>query len=469
MYKTPSEYCNRLHHVRPRFKGDKENVLLYLATEISKLPELPTKEFNNTLNSAIRLFPGNFNKTEKTINNWRTEISTLFGFIITKENKSAPGLRATELAENQDLLEFFKTFLFYFQYPGGHIKPHENRSIIEKGIKFKPAKYFLSLMKYAEEKEGKRIGFTKAELTHCVLNDLRCTRDNQTVEKTWELIKKNRENREVYDWRGDVIRYAGDLIDYMEIANLLKTYDNKNYYLNLLEIDTILKFIGSDCWFSGYDVMIANRNCGQVNLKELSFDWFNYVNQKIENTDFQTDILAFISEDVNQYEELKKASYDLLDEKFENSDKITTKDIGDIGEGLVHSHECERVKNGGRDYLVHLIKRIPTALAVGYDVLSVELDDKKRFIEVKTTISSKPLDFNKVHLTPNEWNMAETVRDSYYIYRLLISKNERKLFLIQDPVGKYKSDVLKMVPRNGAELVFDHTVGIFEELLVWKK
>ena len=170
------------------------------------------------------------------------------------------------------------------------------------------------------------------------------------------------------------------------------------------------------------------------------------------------------------YQELKKQSYALYDKILEKSDVIKTKDIGDMGESLVHSHECQRVKIGGREDLIHLIKRIPTQFAVGYDIQSVELDERKRYIEVKTTISSKPLHFNKVHLTPNEWNTANTMRDRYFVYRLMISKTEKKLFLIQDPVGLYKRDLIDMIPKDGADITFSTTraeVGNFEELLTW--
>ena len=104
-------------------------------------------------------------------------------------------------------------------------------------------------------------------------------------------------------------------------------------------------------------------------------------------------------------------------------DMLTTKDIGDIGESLVHGHECMRIKLGGREDLIHLIKRIPTQFAVGYDISSVELDERKRYIEVKTTISSKPLHFNRIHLTKNEWNTASSTHDRYFVYRLLRSRS----------------------------------------------
>lgn len=466
MYITPEEYYFRIHHVRPRFKGDIENVLIYMATEISRISELPTNEFTDRVNAAIKLFPGNSHKKIKTINNWRTEISSLFGFILSDSGKSKPGLRAIELASNQDLIESFKTFLFSFQYPGGHIKPHETLKMIEAGIKFKPAQQILKLLQYAEGKTGKRIALTKAEVTHCIFNDLRCTRDNEDVELTWDRIKQNREECIEYDQTGDIVRYAGDIIDYMEIANLLVTYDNKNYYINNLETESIMKFINSTHWFNKYDEMIECRSAQLQEINNYQNEWFEYVNRDISDTDFQTDILALIANNSEEYDELKKASLNLLEEKLKSADTLATKDIGDIGESLVHGHECERIRIGGRQDLIHLIKRIPTQFAVGYDIQSVELDARKRYIEVKTTISSKPLHFNKVHLTPNEWNTADSMKDRYFVYRLMISKKEKKLFILQDPVGLYKKDKIQMVPRDGADIVFDSNIsGEFEELL----
>lgn len=44
-YKIPDEYYFRIHHVRPRFKGDIENVLIYMAEEINRIGECETAEF----------------------------------------------------------------------------------------------------------------------------------------------------------------------------------------------------------------------------------------------------------------------------------------------------------------------------------------------------------------------------------------------------------------------------------------
>lgn len=482
-YRIPDEYFFRIHHVRPRFKGDIENVLIYMAEEISKVGERPTDEFVSAVNAAIYRYPGNAHRELKTINNWRTEISALFGFIEHTATTDKPGRRAIELAERQDLVECFKVFLYNFQYPGAHIKPKNVLEQIEAGVHFKPAQYILKLLRHANKDGGNSIGLTKFEVCHCIFNDLRVTRDNEGVEKTWERILQNRKNGYEYDQTGDVIRYAGDIIDYMEIANLLKTYDSRMYYLNTLEEEAIIKFCESSEWFAEYDVMLKKRNGSMQAVKDCTTGWFSYVNRDIQNTDFATDILAYIASDADELKTLKDnitteqdaTVSDLIDRDNELQrriasyyDAFTTKDIGDIGESLVHGHECMRVKIGGREDLIHLIKRIPTQFAVGYDISSVELDERKRYIEVKTTISSKPLHFNRIHLTKNEWNTASSTHDRYYVYRLLLSKSERKLFLLQDPVGLYKKDMIDMIPGDGADITFDpQSVGRFEELLTW--
>lgn len=485
-YKIPEEYYFRIHHVRPRFKGDIENVLIYVANEIARIGEQPTDMFVSALDNALFSYPGNADKTKKTIDNWRTEISALFGFIEHTDTTDKPGRRALELAKDEDLVRSFKIFLYNFQYPGAHIKPQYVLEQIEAGVHFKPAQYILKVLRYANQSGGNASGITKFEACHCIFNDLRVTRDNEGPEETWNRILKNRRERVDYDQTGDVIRYAGDIIDYMETANLLKTYDSRMYYLNPLEEETIIKFCESSEWFSEYDSMISRKSGTLEAVTNCASGWFRYVNRDINSTDFATDILSYIASDENDLAQLKKMTTEeqkqadyanfigqekSIDRRVATYfDKFTTKDIGDIGEGLVYGHECMRIKTGGREDLIHLIKRIPTQFAVGYDISSVELDEKKRYIEVKTTISSKPLHFNKVHMTKNEWNTASSTHDRYYVYRLMLSKTERKLFLIQDPVGKYKKDVIDMVPSgDGADITFDpEKAGRFEELLTWK-
>ena len=195
MYNVPEQYYFRIHQIRPRFKDDVENVLIYMASEISKLSTDQSKAFSERLDKAIKFYPGNSVKTDKTIANWRTEISSLFGFLEFDDDMVAPGRRAVELAQKQDLVEFFKCFLYTFQYPGAHLKVQSIHEQICAGVHFKPAQYILSLLSYAEKAlDGKRQYITKAEACHCIFNDLRCTRDNESFDKVWNRIIDNRNN-----------------------------------------------------------------------------------------------------------------------------------------------------------------------------------------------------------------------------------------------------------------------------------
>ncbi len=468
-YKIPKKFFFRIHHCRPRFKNNVENVLVFMAEQISGLPEMNEIEFNSAMNSAIRLFPGNAVKKEKTINNWRTEISSLFGLVQFNTEKKRSAEMAIYLAETQDLVAFFKYFLFYFQYPGGHLKPHETVNMINAGILFKPAQYILKVLKDgAEYTTGdKRFYINKAETAHCIFNDLRVTRDRRQPEETIKLILKNRRKNMDYDCRGDVIRYPGDILDYMVAANLLVLYGN-NYVLNMTEIEAITAFISSDVRFTAYDALYEDEDHLQERITGLQSSWFDYINEKLDSDIFRTDILNYLGIDRKDFEKRYAFAIDQLYQKMDGKKEIKTKEIGDVGECLVHGHECMRIKLAKRDDLTHLIVVIPNSFGVGYDVQSVEIDGTKRYIEVKTTISSKKLVFNTFHMSPNEWNTAQSTGNIYYVYRLMISKGDILLYVIKNPVKLYKADIISINLSNGADVTFDSkTAGSYEELLVW--
>ncbi|MGN0225228.1 MAG: protein NO VEIN domain-containing protein [Prevotella sp.] len=472
MYRIPAEYYQRIHHCRPRFKSDVENVLLYMAQESVKIADGPVEQYSSAFNDAIRLYPGNEGLKIKTINNWRTEISSLFGFYIEDKeiDYTKTGEMAKVLASQQDLIQFFKYFLFSFQYPGGHLKSQEIRALINAGVKFKPAKYIASVLIYGNDRlkdTGKLFSINKAEATHCIFNDLRVTRDNRNPYEVVDLILENRRKKIEYDTDGDVIRYAGDILDYMVLANLLKE-SHGYYYINGAEAEALSSLMISDTWFDGYDKFYGT-NYVDRELTILRPEWYKYVNSNIDPNSFKTNLADFIQE---QYSEDAYAEIlgDRLKELFDTDD-VRTKDIGDLGESLVIGHEKMRVIEAGLQDYIHLIKKIPTALAVGYDIQSLEgtPDRAKRYIEVKSTISRNKLHYFSVHLTPNEWESATTLKEHYFIYRLMITSGEMYLYLLQDPVAKYKADEITMVPRNGAEIGFSADSCERIKLKLWQQ
>lgn len=473
MYKIPELYYYRLHHVRPRFKNDVESVLLYMATEISRIKDDNKIDFNKALNSAIKLYPGNSSKTEKTINNWRTEISSLFGLIEYDGDIVHPGKMAVLLAENQDLIEFFRYFLFYFQYPGGHLKPQETAELIKKGIKFKPASYLIQVFFEGQKiLSDKRFGITKAEVTHCIFNDLRVTRDGRSPRETVELIFKNRELNVEYDQGGDVTRYAGDIMDYMELADLVRLMPNYNYYLNNAHLETLHAFVNNVEYFEPYNEIYRKEEISAPDIAELQNAWFAYVNRQLDSSIFEADVASIIGE-MGEKKGMEKQSVFILEllEKIQKNahreEKIKTKEIGDVGESMVIEHEKKRLTNLGRKDILHMIQKIPEKFAVGYDITSFEgINDLRRLIEVKTSISKGKLSNTNFHMTPSEWSAANSHRSIYFIYRLMISSQSVNLFVIQDPVGKYKEDYLGMIIRDGADVKYSEKSGNWEKLLV---
>lgn len=471
MYKVPEEYFFRIHHIRPRFKNNVEDVLYFMANEIAKLQPMPHEEFKEKLNSIIKLYPGNSSKTLKTINNWRTEISALFGLVEYEGDFSKPSRMSQLLSQSQDLVEFFRYFLYYFQYPGGHLKPKESLEYIQAGIKFKPASYILAVMM-----EGKRIsnnekfGVSKAEATHCIFNDLRVTRDGRKPAETAQLILENRNNGVVYDQGGDITRYAGDILDYMELADLITLRPNYNYYPNLVNLETIQAYINAEkSYFEPYEAVYLKSNKQLSDITQNQEEWFHYVNNKLHSSIFQANILSII-----EGAEVETPSMDFLKQillklqaSIQSENGIRTKEIGDVGEAVVIEHEKVRLIKLSREDIIHLIKKIPETFAVGYDISSYDGEgDLRRYIEVKTTISRGKLASNSFHMTPSEWSSASTLRTNYFVYRLMISSSGVNLFLIKDPVGKYKEDLLDMVPRDGADIRYSEKSGYWEPLLV---
>lgn len=468
IYTVPDEFYFRIHHVRPRFKNNVEEVLYLFSSAISNIGRLEKKEFISKLNNSIRSFPGNGLLADKTINNWRTEISALFGFIMESQDCFWASQRALELAKEQDLISAFKKFLYTFQYPGGHVKPQVIAEQLKNKIRFKPAKSILKVLYDSEKSEGRRTYLTKAEVCHCIFNDLRCTSMNEAPLLTWKRIMDNRRSQMDYDERGDVIRYAGDIIDYMEIAGLLFSPDGKRYFLNPGSKSAMLIFCQSKNWFNGYDNLSGVSEINLADITKQKIQWLKYVNQTLDASYFKTELSELLPEENSNSPTENDSLRDFIN-RINQGNKISTVEIGTFGETLIFNHECNFLKQNNAGDLVHLVKHIPTSYAAGYDIKSVGVNRKPKHIEVKTTISMNPLNSlkqDRVRMTTNEWVVAESERDIYYIYRLIINRRSIELRVLQNPVGKYKQDLIEMIPIEGADILFTADQAPKEELLL---
>ena len=111
MYEVPTRFYQRLHHPRPRFKTNIENVLGYMAFSIAELDGETESVFKENILSAINDFPGNADLTLKTLNNWRTEITALFSMVSTSDGCNFATDLSKELANTTNLKEFFLRFI----------------------------------------------------------------------------------------------------------------------------------------------------------------------------------------------------------------------------------------------------------------------------------------------------------------------------------------------------------------------
>lgn len=469
VYKVPSTYKVRLHHVRPRFKNNIENVLVFMANEVCDIGFQPKKDFDRMLDQSIRNFPGNSKLTDKTIANWRTEISALLGLTVYLGDKIGPSKMAEHLSRSQDLIEFFKYFCFKFQYPGGHLKPASSLEMIKKGVKFKPAQYIIRILRYFQSINEKP-KLSKEEVTHCLFNDLRVCRDNIDVSATASLILENRINNVVYDSQGDVVRYAGDIMDYMVLADILEVKYDGSYYLKGASLEYLHVLENDQDYFSGYEHLYKSPETVHIDsVKQVQKLWFDYVNSGLNEETFKTDLSKVFADAAETDNETPNVISEILtsfNTKRRSSSEMRTIDIGNAGESIAIHHEKTRLINLQREDLAKKVVKVPEALAAGYDLNSYEgISEIKRLVEVKTTISKNKLSVQRFSMTPTEWGAAESFKDRYFIYRLMISDNDVSLFIIQDPVGLYKKDLIKMTPRDGVSISYDANAGAFAEVL----
>lgn len=487
-YTVPDEYWFRIHFVRPRFKSNIENVLLYMANECCKIPPCSCQEYSDRYFNAIRMFPGNIGMVDKTLHNWRTEIPALFGFY--NEDRSHDVTETSNMAkflhEKQDLTQFLRLFLLSFQFPGGHMKPQDTKNIIANNIRFKPAKYIIQVLlegnRLLSKKDSeKEMSISAEEATYCIFNDIRVTSGIVSPKDVAKTILENRKKKLKYynvkdknirslrgtpRTKGGVTRYAGDVLDYMEIANLLKLHYGF-YSLKENQTQAIKVFKTDKTFFNGYERFYGNNDYDTQELSLVEPRWFEYVNQSMNPDLFKTDLRSLFRQD-----EKIEVVFDNRIKEVVSSNATTTKDIGNIGEAIICGHEKMRLKINGYESFINLVQIVDSpSYHPGFDIDSFEADgtEDHRYIEVKTTISKKKIQMYGFHMSVNEWRVANTIKDHYCVYRLMLSENDKTLFVLRNPVALYKSDQIEAEPRDGMEISFAEKQFNPTELLVWKK
>ncbi|MBD1570334.1 protein NO VEIN domain-containing protein [Aliivibrio sp. S10_S31] len=458
-YITPTQHLFPVHMVRPRFKSTLEEVLFFIASEISSFDEYVN---DADLDALLMNFDLSSKLVKKTRDNWRTEISALFGLFQYDENGKFPSLISKRLSEKQDLIEFFKNYVIKMQFPNGFSKLHKVIPYINNDVKFKPYDVICNFLLEVKENDAENAYLTKEEVTFVLFDDLRFSANKLPLQDAISIIIDNRNDNVTYSSHpsvdksfNDQTRAAHEFLDYMEYANILKSVKGK-YYINELESSFIQKSLLESKLFIGFDAYYNKKIKTISCFDKIKVEWSDYVNSLDFNMS-ETSVQSFIKS--NNDDEV------IIDKNNKDKLIISTKDIGDMGEDLIISHEKKKLLDAGLGHNSHLVKFMPTHLALGYDIKSMDEEDNQIYIEVKTTLSNKKVTQNRFHLTKNEWNAAYTNRDKYFVYRLIITKESKELFIINDPVGKFMNDRIKINSPHGFDIIFNNESGYNERLL----
>lgn len=462
MYKTPEEYYLRLHFPRSRFARRFEDMLLLLAGKIVDMGMMDRDEFNTLLDKIIKEnAPGSL--TEKTIRNQRTEMIRLYGLVKYVDSIAIPGNRLALLTQTQDIPRFFKSYCNHFQFPGGFLKADKISEMVIAGVKFKPAAFLLRLFMIGEQKYGE-FAIDAAEAAHFIFNDKRVTVDSESPDLTLERIKRWREKKETIDRTSDVIRYARDFLNLMVEANLLIEFE-RMYAINKKEMAAVQAIVKSKDFFNGYEnVFKTDGSWDTEEYKNADARWMEWLADTLEDEVFKTQATALVKDDNNLPEQWKKIK-EILERKDPSLRGAALKEIGDEGERIVMAYEQEAVKRTRPD-LVRMVKLVSNATALGYDIISIHLDDgrRKKYIEVKTTKKNYESDtVIPFTISINEWSVAQQQGADYFIYRVIITKQGVTIFSIQNP-HKQASDGNLIVEPVGFKVIYSSKSGTLFEL-----
>tara|TARA_Y100000741_G_C18237529_1_gene552344 strand:+ start:707 stop:1705 length:999 start_codon:yes stop_codon:yes gene_type:complete len=133
----------------------------------------------------------------------------------------------------------------------------------------------------------------------------------------------------------------------------------------------------------------------------------------------------------------------------------SNKKLGLMGEKLVLRYEKKYLEENKRSDLAQKVAHHSVTLGdgLGYDILSFNLDGKKKFIEVKTTKGINKTDF---FITPTELRRSKSEKE-YYLYRIYNyceETNNGNLYIKKGPL----SSSFNLIPNEYKAMVMSKLI-----------
>ena len=440
-YQTPQNSMLRSAFPRGRILSQVEDELAILTQFIVRFAPKTKDEFDKLVDTEYSKLRS---VSEKSIRNYRTEMTKLFGLITVGADEIVyPSPRTTLLVETQNFPLFFKTFCHRFQFPNGINKAQETTKQINANIHFKPAKFILDLFVLGEEKCGTTFSLNGTEVSNLIFNDVRVTSGLLTASDVLNSLLELRSRDTKFEGGSKIAQHGREFLGYMLLARLLKQGDS-GFQLNKKESPSINFIRESDSFFDIPADYITNAKSRKEFQSEWGL-WFGDVSQ-IEKEKF----VAYSGK--VEVPTIQVAGIETTPEAeaLASPTQQDLKEIGDKGELVVLKYEKERIYQIRPDK-IGLVQRVANDTALGYDIQSLEFDDvsKKKFIEVKTTERTFPPSEQVLTYFPmsgNEWETARTQGESYYIYRVFLTEKEPTMFVIKNPVKRCEEGHIILEP-----------------------
>ncbi len=116
--------------------------------------------------------------------------------------------------------------------------------------------------------------------------------------------------------------------------------------------------------------------------------------------------------------------------------EMRNRTLGSAGEEFALRVEKERLRKAGRDSLAEGVERVSRTGGdhLGFDIHSYERDGSDRFIEVKTTNSSR---YSPFYLSSNELRVSRKEKERYHLFRIYSFQVRSRYFLLQGDVERH--------------------------------
>ena len=449
MYDHTRQY--RCTIIRGKSQKEMDDFLPAYAKVIDEICPCDEADFESRFNNAFMHYLHESDRTKKTLDNHRTEISgKLFGmYYASSDGKVYESERTQKYLEDNDQPAFFKDICYKMQFPNGSQKTNPTvMQRIEDGICIRPNAFLLKLLLIAQTAN---INITKREVGYYVLNSLDVLQGNANPYEVLEIINKDQragivrniyvpDKKSSYNWQ-----HINEQMNYLELANLIRITDDKRVILNPNEMPTIELF--AEDW-----------------NKKPVFDVYNYDLSTPEKRKlFQYAWDAYFARISHCADKFATSADSLIVNTTEPSTPVTSQtqrlnltEFGDEGEQVVYEYEKNRV-TAFNHRLANKVLSLGKTKGLGYDIQSViaepgDTAEFVKYIEVKSTKRLTCPDINDdlwidtLNITRNEWIAAQQHRDFYSIFRVYFTRDGITIFVLNNPMKKQLEGKLQATP-----------------------